>query len=39
MSQELDERGSAYRGRSLKCRVHYKEKSAEVIVLEGNEPR
>ena len=33
MAQELDEGKSSYQGRSLKSRVDYKEKSAEVIVL------
>jgi hypothetical protein len=39
MTQELEEGKSGYQGRSLKPRVGYKEKSAEVIVLESNEVR
>lgn len=37
MTQGLEEGKSGYQGRSLKSRVDYKEKSAEVIVLEVNE--
>jgi hypothetical protein len=38
MQQELDEGKSSYQGRSLKLRVSITEKSAEAIVLCGNEP-
>jgi hypothetical protein len=37
MTQALEEGKSGYQGRSLNPRVGYKEKSAEVIVLESNE--
>jgi hypothetical protein len=35
----LEEGKSGYQGRSLRLRVHHKEKSADVIVLESNEVR
>jgi|688.fasta_scaffold267627_2 hypothetical protein len=35
MTQALEEGKSGYQGRSLRLRVSHKEKSAEVIVLEG----
>ena len=38
MSQEWEEGTGSYQGRSLKLRVTKSEKSAEVIVVDSNEP-